>query len=73
MDTTARVRAIAMSDVLQTVYEQAIGAQLRVNDLEDKAGLTLAVFAPLPPVPEASQITVLDVNSENIKGSLNGL
>ena len=73
MVATARVRAIAMSDVLQSVYEQAIGAQLRVNDLEDKAGLTLAVFAPLPPVPEASQITVLDVNSENIKGSLNGL
>ncbi|MBS1051578.1 hypothetical protein [Gluconobacter japonicus] len=73
MEATARVRAIAMSDVLQTVYEQAIGAQLRVNDLEDQAGLTLAVFAPLPPVSEAFQITVLDVNSENIKGSLNGL
>lgn len=69
LEATARVHAIATSDVLQTVYEQAIGARLRVHDLEAQAGLTLTVFAPLPPfpVPEASQNAVLDVNNEALK------
>ncbi|MGC5749336.1 hypothetical protein J4P41_11985, partial [Gluconobacter sp. NFX36] len=56
--------------IIRQAHQQTV---LRSLHLEDKAGLTLAVFAPLSPVPEASQITVLDVNSENIKGSLNGL
>lgn len=69
LEATARVHAIATADVLQTVYEQAIGARLRVHDLEAKAGITLTVFTPLPPfpVPEVPQSAALDEHNEALK------
>ncbi|GAN91548.1 hypothetical protein Gbfr_042_053 [Gluconobacter frateurii M-2] len=69
LEATARAHAVATADVLQTVYEQAIGARLKVHDLEAKAGITLTVFTPLPPFPaqEAPQSDALDVNNEALK------
>ncbi|MFT9382040.1 hypothetical protein [Gluconobacter sp.] len=69
LEATARVHAIATANVLQIVYEQAIGARLRVHDLEAKAGLALTVFTPLPPfpVPETSQDAALDAHNEALK------
>jgi len=53
LEATARARAIASDETLQTVYEQAIGARLQVHAIQAQAGQALTEFAPLPAFPAA--------------------
>lgn len=51
LEATARQHAVASAVLLETVYEQAIGARLRAHELERQTGLPVTDFVPLPPFP----------------------